>query len=195
MPATRLRRVETMRSPLRSGGFVPLACFPALLLMLADRQARSDEPPPSKAAANAAKPVDYNRDIRPILSKNGFPCHGSDEAKRARGLRLDQRESATKPLKSGETAIVPSDPESSALIFRIVEEDDTLRMPPRKSGDRLSPAEVDALTRWIQQGAPYTDHWAFIPPRAEALPKVVNAAWPRNGIDFWILARLEQEGM
>jgi hypothetical protein len=163
--------------------------------MLADRQARSDEPPPSKAAANAAKPVDYNRDIRPILSKNCFPCHGSDEAKRARGLRLDQRESATKPLKSGETAIVPSDPESSALIFRIVEEDDTLRMPPRKSGDRLSPAEVDVLTRWIQQGAPYTDHWAFIPPRTEALPKVVNAAWPRNGIDFWILARLEQEGM
>ena len=97
---------------------------------------------------------------------------GHDEAKRAKGLRLDLREAAVKPLKSGDAAIVPGDPEASNLVARISEEDDTLRMPPRKAGNRLSPAEVDVLTRWVQQGAKYAEHWALIPPRAEALPKV-----------------------
>ncbi len=87
--------------------------------------------------AQAAK-VDFNREVRPILAKNCFACHGQDEAKRAKGLRLDLRESAIKPLKSGEKAIVPGDPDSSELIVRITEEDETLRMPPKKTGDRLS---------------------------------------------------------
>jgi hypothetical protein len=151
----------------------------------------SAEPPGSKAP----RPVDFNREVRPILSKNCFPCHGSDEAKRAKGLRLDLRDSATKPLKSGETAIVPGDPDSSALVARITEEDDTIRMPPRKAGSRLSPAEVDVLTRWVQAGAGYSEHWALLPPRAGSLPQVKDRKWPRNGIDFWILARLEAEGL
>ena len=115
--------------------------------------------------------------------------------KRAKGLRLDQREAAVKPLESGEAAIVPGDADSSNLVARISEEDDTVRMPPRKAGNRLSPAKVDVLTRWVRQGAKYAEHWALIPPRAETLPKVMNAAWPRNGLDYWILARLEQEGL
>jgi hypothetical protein len=139
--------------------------------------------------------VDYNRDVRPILSKNCFACHGSDESKRAKGLRLDVREMAVRPLKSGETAIVPGDTDASELVARICEEDETLRMPPRKAGNRLKPAEVDVLTRWIQEGAKYSQHWALIAPRAEPLPIVKNPSWPRNGIDFWILARLEQEGL
>ncbi len=145
--------------------------------------------------SSATKPVDFNREVRPILSKNCFACHGADEAKRAKGLRLDQRDLAIKPLKSGETAIVAGDPDSSALIARITEEDETLRMPPRKAGNRLSQAEVEVLTRWIQQGAKYADHWALIRPKAEPLPKVNDKNWPRNGIDFWILARLEKEGL
>ena len=87
--------------------------------------------------------VDYNRDVRPILARNCFACHGQDEAKRAKGLRLDRRDSAVKPLKNGDTAIVPGDPDSSELIARITEEDDTMRMPPAKAGNRLTPAEVD----------------------------------------------------
>jgi hypothetical protein len=146
-------------------------------------------------SAKAAKPVDFSRDVRPILSRNCFPCHGADEAKRAKALRLDLRETAIKPLKSGETAIVPGDVDSSELIARITEEDDTLRMPPRKAGNRLSPAEVDILTRWVEKGAKYAEHWALVAPKAQPLPKVANAAWPRNGIDYWILARLEQEGL
>ena len=85
-------------------------------------------------ASPAAKPVDFNREVRPILSKNCFACHGSDEAKRAKGLRLDVRDLAIKPLKSGETAVVPGDPDSSSLVFRITEEDETLRMPPEEGG-------------------------------------------------------------
>jgi hypothetical protein len=147
--------------------------------------------PPGKTL----KPVDYSREVRPILSKSCFPCHGADEAKRAKSLRLDLREMAVKPLKNGETAIVPGDVDSSELIARITEEDDTVRMPPRKAGNRLSPAEVDVLTRWIEQGAEYAEHWALVPPKAKPLPKVADSAWPRNGIDFWILARLQGAGM
>jgi uncharacterized protein DUF1553/uncharacterized protein DUF1549/cytochrome c len=143
----------------------------------------------------AKRKVDFNREVRPILAKNCFACHGQDEAKRARGLRLDVRDAATKPLKSGETAIVPGDPESSALLFRVTEDDETLRMPPAKTGSRLGPAEVDVLRRWIEQGAEYARHWAWIPPEALPLPKVHDTAWPRNGVDFWILDRLEKEGL
>jgi hypothetical protein len=158
-------------------------------------RAADGEAQPAKGRPDAAKPVDFNRDVRPILAKNCFPCHGSDEAKRAKGLRLDRRESATKPLKSGETAVVPGDPDSSGLIARVTEEDETLRMPPRKAGNRLSPAEIDILTRWIQRGADYAEHWALVRPGAATLPKVTDTAWPRNGIDIWILARLEKEGL
>jgi hypothetical protein len=168
-------------------------CLLALAFVFSSGPAKADEPKPP--AAKSARPVDFNREVRPILSKNCFPCHGSDEAKRAKGLRLDLRESATKPLKSGETAVVPGDPDSSALVARITEEDDTIRMPPRKAGNRLTPAEVEVLTRWVQAGASYAEHWALVPPRAAGLPKVKDHAWPKNGIDFWILARLESEGL
>jgi hypothetical protein len=154
---------------------------------------------PLSLAAEPASPktskVDYNRDVRPILAKNCFACHGQDEAKRAKGLRLDRRESAVKPLKSGETAVVPGDPESSELIQKITDEDDTLRMPPKKTGNRLTSADIEVLRRWIEQGAEYRSHWALIAPEARPLPQVSDRAWIRNGIDSWILARLEQHGL
>jgi hypothetical protein len=140
--------------------------------------------------------VDFNREVRPILAKNCLACHGQDEAKReANGLRLDQRESAVKPLKSGETAIVPGDADSSALFLRVTEEDDTLRMPPRKAGNRITPSEVEILRGWIEQGANYAPHWSLVAPRSIPYPSVRNNAWPRNGIDMWILARLEAAGL
>src|SRR5438309_4984658 len=90
------------------------------------------------AVASAAEPpVDFNRDVRPILSKNCFACHGQDEGQRAKGLRLDRRESAVTELSDGALAIVPGDPEASDLIGRLTEEDESLRMPPRKQGNRL----------------------------------------------------------
>jgi len=149
----------------------------------------------AELGALAARKVDFNREVRPVLAKNCFPCHGQDEAKRAKGLRLDRRDSAVKPLEDGETAIVPGDAESSELVVKITEEDETLRMPPRKTGNRLAPAEIELLRRWIEQGAEYAAHWALIAPQALPLPEVRHKAWTRNGIDFWILARLEKEGL
>ncbi len=179
----------------RATGMMVLGCVQLVSALPAARPSPAGEPLSASPDARTVKPVDFNREVRPILSKNCFACHGSDEAKRVKGLRLDQREAAVKPLESGEAAIVPGDADSSNLVARISEEDDTVRMPPRKAGNRLSPAKVDVLTRWVRQGAKYVEHWALIPPRAETLPKVMNAAWPRNGLDCWILARLEQEGL
>jgi Protein of unknown function (DUF1553)/Protein of unknown function (DUF1549)/Planctomycete cytochrome C len=139
--------------------------------------------------------VDFNREARPILAKSCFPCHGQDEAKRAKGLRLDRRDSVVNPLKNGDVAVVPGDPDSSELILRVTKEDDTLRMPPRKAGSRLTPTEVGVLRRWIEQGAEYAPHWAFVATNAQPIPKVADARWPRNGIDFWILNRLQKEGL
>jgi hypothetical protein len=139
--------------------------------------------------------IDFIREVRPILAKNCFACHGPDEAKRAKGLRLDLRESAIQPLKSGDAAIVPGDPDSSALYLRVTEDDETLRMPPKKTGERLSTSDVDVLRRWIEQGAAYTRHWSLVAPRLLPLPRVRRRAWPRNGIDFWVLARIEAQGL
>ena len=139
--------------------------------------------------------VDYNREIRPILAKNCFSCHGQDETHRAKGLRLDRRESALTELPDGAVAIVAGEPGASELIARVTEEDESLRMPQRKSGNRLSTAEIDLLKRWIAEGASYAEHWAFVPPADRPLPTVNDRSWPRNGIDFWILDRLDREGL
>jgi hypothetical protein len=147
------------------------------------------------SVSRPAADVDFNRDVRPILAKNCYACHGTDEAKRARGLRLDRREDAIKPLADGEVAIVPGNPEESALIFRITEDDDTLRMPPPEAGDRLHPSEIEVLSRWIEQGAVYDPHWALVSPRVAPLPRVADPDWPRNGIDPWILTALERAGL
>ncbi|APW62033.1 PSD1 and planctomycete cytochrome C domain-containing protein [Paludisphaera borealis] len=166
-----------------------VVCFAALCLVASwGRTAAADGPPPPDD-------VEYNRDVRPILSKNCFPCHGTDESKRARGLRLDLHDEAVKTLKSGETAITPGDPDSSALLDRLIEEDETLRMPPKKTGPRLSPDEIAILRKWIEKGAKYAEHWALIAPKAVEPPKVADASWPRGGLDRFILARIERAGL
>jgi mono/diheme cytochrome c family protein len=140
-------------------------------------------------------PVDFNRDIRPILSKNCFACHGPDGAQRATKLRLDRRESAVQKLKSGVTAIVPGAPAQSELIRRVTAADKADRMPPKETGNHLTRAQIAVLTRWIEQGAPYAEHWAFVPPRHWPLPQVKDRSWPRNGLDYFVLDRLERDGL
>ncbi len=174
---------EITRS-VRHAGRAPIAIVKALFVFSA-----------LTSQARATDKVDFNREVRPLLAKNCFACHGQDEEKRAKGLRLDLREASLKPLKSGEFAIVPGDPDSSELVSRIAETDETLRMPPAKSGPPLKPAEIDIIKRWIAAGADYAVHWAWLAPRAQPLPTVKQAGWPRTGVDFWILARLEKEGI
>src|SRR5215469_15948345 len=99
--------------------------------------------------------VDFNRDIRPILSENCYACHGPDQNKRKAGLRLDVRTNAISELKSGDVAIVPGKPSESKLVERITSKDEDERMPPLKTGKHLSPEQIETLRRWIEQGAEY----------------------------------------
>ncbi len=139
--------------------------------------------------------VDFNRDIRPVLSRACFACHGQDEEKREAGLRLDHRDAALATLESDLVAIVPGHPDQSELFQRIATNDEDARMPPVDTGIELTADERETIRRWIEQGAEYADHWAFNPPVRWPVPNVQNSEWPANQIDGFILARLEQAGL
>ena len=139
-------------------------------------------------------PVEFNRDIRPILADKCFTCHGPDAAHREANLRFDLEESA-KSDQGGSIAIVPGKPAESALVERITSDDGDLRMPPADSGKELSAAEIELLRRWIAEGAKYQPHWSFVPPRRPTVPDVTNTAWPLKAVDRFVLAHLEQEGL
>jgi hypothetical protein len=143
----------------------------------------------------APRKIDFNSQIRPILSDKCFHCHGPDPGKRKAGLRLDSREGAFAELKSGGHAILPRNLEESELVARITAEEESERMPPRSLGRTLSPREIELLKRWIEEGAEWKDHWAFIPPGQQPVPDVKNSAWPRGAIDRFVVARLEAEGL
>src|SRR5437868_586362 len=147
------------------------------------------------AALTARGEVDFQREVRPILSGICFKCHGPDDATRKGGLRLDIREEALKPGKSGDVAIVPGDILKSALVKRILTTDEDDLMPPPKAKMPLTDAQKDILKRWVAEGAEYRSHWAFVPPKRPALPEVKAKDWPRNEVDYFVLARLEKEGL
>jgi hypothetical protein len=145
---------------------------------------------------NAAPPaIDFNRQIRPILSENCFACHGPDQKQRKAKLRFDTKEGAFAELRDGGFAIVPKKSAESVLIERITEDDLGRRMPPPESRKHLTPEQIALFKQWIDQGAPWSTHWAFVAPQRPALPKVTAAAWARTPIDQFILARLEREGL
>ena len=113
--------------------------------------------------------IDFNRDIRPILSDNCFTCHGPDEQQRVNELRLDRREEAFAD-RDGHRAIVPGDVAASVLHQRVTSPDPEKRMPPQDSGRHLTESQIQLLTEWIQQGATWTDHWAFVAPQRPVTP-------------------------
>jgi hypothetical protein len=145
----------------------------------------------SSALAAGGGKVEFNRDIRPILSDNCFYCHGPDKNRRKSGLRLDVREEAIKAAKSGDTAIVPGDPAKSQLLSRLASTDEEEVMPPPDTHKSVTPAQRELFRRWIEQGAEYQPHWAYITPRRPMVPAVKNASWVKNPIDAFILANLE----
>jgi len=146
------------------------------------------------AGANAAEPppLDFARDVRPILSNHCWNCHGPDEASREAELRLDLRDSALARTPTDHRAIVPGDAAASELIARIDATGDE-QMPPASFEKPLTPEQRQILKRWIAEGAPYAAHWAFTPPARPTLPDVKQENWPRNEIDRFILKRLESE--
>ena len=138
--------------------------------------------------ALGADPVRFNRDVRPILSENCFECHGPDAAKRKADLRLDAG-------ALGQALIAAGNPGESELFQRITHADPEERMPPADFGRALTAAEVETLRRWIEQGAQWEKHWAFIAPNRPAVPAARGSAWPRGAIDQFILAKLRESGL
>ncbi len=145
---------------------------------------------PSKAQNNSEPKVDFARDIQPILSHHCSACHGPDEKSRKAELRLDVREVAL-----SKKVIVPGNAKASKLIARIESADDAEQMPPADSKKPLNPRQKQLLKAWIEQGGKYSQHWAFVAPQLPAIPEVKNTKWSRNGIDPFVLHRLEREGM
>ncbi|HQR41410.1 MAG TPA: DUF1549 domain-containing protein, partial [Gemmatales bacterium] len=146
----------------------------------------------SASVGRSENKVNFNRDIRPILAKNCFSCHGTDDKKRAAGLRLDVRDNAIAPRKNHPAAIVPQLPDKSLLLERIVSEDDTERMPPPETGNKLTSEQVKLLREWITQGAEYEPHWAFVKPARPIQPATRRGDWAKQPLDHYILAELER---
>lgn len=137
-----------------------------------------------------AASIDYGRDVRPIIAENCFQCHGQDAEARKGKLRLDTHKGQG---KSG--IIVPGSPDDSELIGRIFSDDEEERMPPLESHRSLSDAQKQTLRRWIQEGAPFAEHWAYNAPQKTELPSVNNRTWVRSPIDQFVLAKLERENL
>ena len=141
-------------------------------------------------ADKEAKPLNFSRDVKPILSEHCFKCHGPDAAVVAAGLRLDSFEHATK------RAITPGKPDESMLWIRISNPDPDLRMPPKDSGVKpLTEEQKGILRRWIASGAKYEVHWSLLPPKRAPLPHVSNYAWVKNPIDRFVLSQLDKAGL
>lgn len=146
------------------------------------------------AAAAEPRVIEFNRDVRPILSDHCYQCHGPDEKQRKADLRLDTEAGATAD-HDGHRAIVPRDLNKSELFQRIISQDENERMPPPKFARQLSAEQIDILKSWIEQGAGWQKHWSFVAPHRPALPAVKSPQWCRTPLDHFILARLEKEGL
>jgi len=145
--------------------------------------------------AAGAGEVDFNRDIRPILSDNCFKCHGPDEAMREADLRLDSQEGITTDLGGGFYPVVPGKPDESEIIWRIETADELDLMPPIDSNLVLSNEEKQLLSQWISEGAEWKGHWSFEAVQRPALPTPSKSNWVRNGIDAFVMAKLESKDL
>jgi mono/diheme cytochrome c family protein len=146
-------------------------------------------------AAAADSPVDFNRDVRPILSQHCFKCHGPDDGKREAGVRLDLRESAVAKAESGAAIIVPGQPNASELVRRVESADPDLVMPPPSTNHTLNPQQKRILREWVASGAEYQLHWAYVAPRRPTVPDVKQSSWARNPVDRFTLAAMERAGL
>lgn len=137
----------------------------------------------------------FTSQVRPILARHCFKCHGPDDKARKAKLRLDLRTESVKPAESGAIPIVPGKPEESECVSRIFADDASERMPPAATKNPLSESDKQVLKRWIADGAEYKTHWAFLPPRSVHPPQIRRASWAQNAIDRLILARLEANNL
>jgi hypothetical protein len=148
-------------------------------------------PAPTLAAQTR---VDFQRDVRPILSDNCFLCHGPDQSTRKANLRLDLQQDAITARRNG-TPVVPGKPDESLLYKKITEIDPARRMPPISTHKTLTDAQKTTIRTWIEQGAEWKQHWAFVAPVRPPLPVVNDRKWARNPIDRFVLAKIEASGL
>lgn len=141
----------------------------------------------------AENPVDFDREVRPILSDRCLTCHGPDEKRRMASLRLDTQDGIF-AHRGAYDIVSPGDPAKSRLLTRI-SAGAAARMPPAQAGPGLTETQIATIRKWIEQGAKWKRHWAFLPPQRRELPAVRNERWPRNAIDRFVEARLEREGL
>jgi mono/diheme cytochrome c family protein len=179
MPRTRNVAARVSPRPLQRGLFRFILRAGAAVLLAAV----------SHAALAPAGEIEFNRDIRPILSDRCFACHGPDATKRQADLRLDVEQSAK------ESVIVAGKPHESEVVARITAADADTRMPPLDSGKTLTSAEIELIKRWIAAGAEYQPFWAYVKPRRHPLPSIADPTWPNNWIDSFVLNRLGAEGL
>ncbi|MBA4106150.1 MAG: hypothetical protein C0485_10350 [Pirellula sp.] len=144
-------------------------------------------------SAESSPRVSFNKEIRPIFAKHCVGCHGG--VKEASGLSFIYRESALAEAESGLAAIIAGNATDSNLMARITDPDPESRMPPGDHGPALDPQQIDALKRWIDQGAEWEEHWSFVPPQSHPLPAVARTNWPRDPLDQFVLARIEAAGL
>ncbi|HEV8130610.1 MAG TPA: DUF1553 domain-containing protein, partial [Acidobacteriota bacterium] len=183
---TKKLRIQKVSSLLLSRSFVVAAvAFLGAFLIFAGPSHPNAK---SGTAQPAAKTVDFTRDIRPIFSDICFACHGPDDKQRKAGLRLDKEEGAL-------SVVVPGDSANSTLIQRITSKNPAKIMPPPESGRSLTPNQIELFRRWVDEGAEWKMHWAYVPPKRPEIPKVRDTSWPRKPIDNFILSRLEREGL
>ncbi len=140
----------------------------------------------------AAEKIDFSRDIRPILASNCYQCHGPDGKQREADLRLDTKAGAFAE-HDGRRAFVASKPAQSEAFRRMTSGDPDERMPPPDSGKKLTAEQIQLIRGWIEQGAPWAVHWAFVAPQRPAVPKVKHALWLTNPIDAFVAKRLGHE--
>ena len=173
-----------------------MAMAAAMVMAPAGAASAAEGAEPGRVADQAAEPLEYNRDVRPILAEQCFSCHGPDSAARKADLRLDQRDVAIEMQ-----AIVPGEPDNSELIRRIFSTDPDEEMPPPETKKHLSDAQKSLLARWINQGAAYQLHWSLIPPKRPPLPDVEQiaggrfASWVQNPIDHFTLPAMLHRGL
>ena len=176
----------------RSLGLLVVGAASWLALVLTPDVASGVPSGATGGALHAPAEVDFARDVKPILSDNCFACHGPDAATREADLRLDEREDVVRD-RGGYAVVVPGDREASELWLRV--HADRGAMPPASTGKQLTGAQREILGRWIDDGAPYSEHWSFVPPTRPEPPAVRDADWSLQPLDRFVLARLEAEGL
>lgn len=165
------------------------SCFITALIFFAPVSYADDKKPAGEIAVN------FDRDVRPILSNHCFTCHGPDDQQLQAGLRMDQAESVFGPGESGRPAVVPGKPDDSEMLRRVFASDDE-QMPPADEGKPLSEPQKEILTRWVKQGAKWSNHWSFEPVRQPAVPQddLANGKI-HNAIDAFVLRKLKSVGL